>query len=221
MNSIKKISCILLGFFMLVFIACKDAPDTEATTDFTTEEESMDMTVEENEGAEISNYSVTVDPEFEYDPNSFYYEVSERAELGISEATVTPVSRPARKTAKTYTLPEVDRLPLFSEACLGEKDQEDCLNDAIRDYFRKNINYPDAAEQKRQNGTYYVTFVVDKNGKIGKDFKVTTKKDPCEGCAKAAVDAVANMPQWVPAIKDGKPVKVELTLPVKFQYLEL
>jgi len=118
----------------------------------------------------------------------------------------------------SYTISEVDRPPMFSENCLTKKKPFECSNEALQAYFSKNIEYPDQAERTQSDGLEYVSFTVEPDGSIGQNFSVVTKEKSCKSCAAAAVKAVAAMPKWVPAMKDGKPVRTNLVLPVRFDY---
>lgn len=118
----------------------------------------------------------------------------------------------------SYTISEVDRPPMFSEKCLTKKKPFECSNEALQGYFSENIKYPDQAERNQNDGLEYVTFSVGPDGSIGENISVLTKEKSCKSCAEAAVKAVAAMPKWVPAMKDGKPVRTTLVLPVRFDY---
>jgi protein TonB len=63
------------------------------------------------------------------------------------------------------------------------------------------------------SGVVYVTFVVDKDGKI-KDVKVL--RGIGGGCDEEAVRVVKNMPAWKPGKQRGKSVTVQYNLPIRF-----
>jgi protein TonB len=62
-------------------------------------------------------------------------------------------------------------------------------------------------------GTVYLKFVVDKNGKVS-DVKV--QRGIGAGCDEEAVRVVSTMPNWTPGRQNGAAVNVYFTLPVKF-----
>jgi protein TonB len=80
-------------------------------------------------------------------------------------------------------------------------------------YLGKNIQYPQMARDASIQGVVYVTFVVDKDGKI-KDVKVL--RGIGGGCDEEAVRVVKNMPTWKPGKQRGKPVSVQYNLPIRF-----
>ena len=85
---------------------------------------------------------------------------------------------------------------------------------ALMQYLRDNINYPALARENNIQGTVALSFVVNKDGTIS---TITVLKDPGGGCAKEAVRVVGQMPQWSPGEAGGRPVKVRMTLPVRFR----
>jgi protein TonB len=80
-------------------------------------------------------------------------------------------------------------------------------------YLGKNIKYPEMANSAGISGVVYVTFVVDKDGKI-KDVKVL--RGIGGGCDEEAVRVVKNMPSWKPGKQRGKSVTVQYNLPIRF-----
>lgn len=129
------------------------------------------------------------------------------------------------KTQKVKMVPvsEFDRPPIFGSECLTVEDQFACSNNQLQEYVADNfLDYPDPALRKNQEGLEYVTFTLDKDGNFEGNLKVVSKKDPCQGCSEAAIDIVNNMEDmWFPAIKDGKTVKTQLTIPVKFNLIDI
>jgi len=81
------------------------------------------------------------------------------------------------------------------------------------DFMVSEIKYPKECEAEGIEGTVMVSFKIDKQGRSG-DFKVV--QSPDERLSMAALDVMAKMPEWKPAQKDGKPVSMELTLPIKY-----
>lgn len=136
-----------------------------------------------------------------------------------------PVYKKEKKMAsKLVPVSAFERPPVFSGECLTVKDQYECSNRMIREYAKENyFEYPDEAQYQGQEGLEYVTFTLDENGSFKGNLRVVSKdlNNPCEGCADAAADLVASMEdKWYPAIKDGKTVETQLTIPVRFELLE-
>jgi hypothetical protein len=49
-----------------------------------------------------------------------------------------------------------------------------------------------------------------------------SKEDPCRGCEEKAIEIIKETEdQWQPAVLNGEPVKVILTIPVRFDLREI
>ncbi|MDF2438992.1 MAG: hypothetical protein K0Q95_3368 [Bacteroidota bacterium] len=103
---------------------------------------------------------------------------------------------------QVYTI--VESMPSFPG---GEK--------AMADFLRKNIFYPMKEMNKGITGTCYVTFIVDTDGSIINP-RIRRGVPNGEGCDKEALRVVRMMPKWKPGTQNGKLVKVEFNLPIKF-----
>lgn len=84
---------------------------------------------------------------------------------------------------------------------------------ALLKYLSNNIKYPPIAKDAGIQGTVYVTFVVNVEGKV-KDVKVL--RSIGGGCDEEAVRVVQSMPSWSPGKQRGKPVPVQYNLPIRF-----
>jgi protein TonB len=84
---------------------------------------------------------------------------------------------------------------------------------ALMKYLATNIKYPAIAKDAGIQGTVYVTFVVDTDGKV-KDVRVL--RSIGGGCDEEAIRVVQSMPAWKPGKQRGKSVKVQYNLPIRF-----
>lgn len=87
-------------------------------------------------------------------------------------------------------------------------------HEAMLKFLNENINYPENAKESSVEGTVYVGFIIDENGKLG-DIKVL--RGIGNGCDEEAIRIVKLMPVWKPGRQAGKAVKVQYTLPVRFK----
>ena len=82
-------------------------------------------------------------------------------------------------------------------------------------YFLKGIakdyRVSEAMVASRSFGRLIITFVVEKNGTLS-DFKVV--RDLGSGTAEEAIRVLKNSPKWNPGIQNGRPVRVQYTLPI-------
>ncbi|MBA3970772.1 MAG: energy transducer TonB, partial [Bacteroidetes bacterium] len=83
--------------------------------------------------------------------------------------------------------------------------------EGMSQFIRDNLKYPSIAVDNGTKGVVYVTFVVDLDGSIN-DIKLI--KGIGDGCEQEALRVVAMMPKWTPGMTEGKPVRVQCTLPV-------
>jgi protein TonB len=80
-------------------------------------------------------------------------------------------------------------------------------------FLAKVQEYPQMAVDAGIQGTVFVTFVVDKDGKV-KDPKVL--RGLGGGLDEAAIRMVKKMPPWEPGRQRGEPVRVQYNLPIRF-----
>ena len=85
---------------------------------------------------------------------------------------------------------------------------------ALIKYLQNNIKYPAMARENGIEGIVYVTFVVDKDGKV-KDAKSLRGKGA--GLDDEALRVVRSMPDWKPGKQNGRSVAVQYNLPVNFK----
>lgn len=82
-------------------------------------------------------------------------------------------------------------------------------------YISKSLKYPEVAQLIGLEGKVYVSFVVDRDGKV---IQATPTKCIGAGCESEAVRVVSESKSWKPGFQDGKPVKVQFTIPINFTF---
>ena len=113
-------------------------------------------------------------------------------------------------------LVHADEMPYFygcEDLKNGTDEKRTCSNEALVSFLAQNVQYPTTAKLEGTEGTVYVSFVIDEEGKVI-DSKIL--RDIGSGCGDAALSVVSKMPDWEPAIHEGEKVKVKLNLPVQF-----
>jgi protein TonB len=88
---------------------------------------------------------------------------------------------------------------------------------AMFDFVANNVVYPQEARDKEIEGRVFVRFIIEKDGSVS-DVKVA--KGIGGGCDEEAVRVVKAMPKWKPGKQDGKPVRVNFTMPFFFKLQE-
>ncbi len=82
-------------------------------------------------------------------------------------------------------------------------------------FLQKNITYPQMEKEAGISGTCYITFVVEKDGSItGVEKMRGVNGGP--GCDKEAIRVVKSMPPWKVGKQNGRAVRVQFSLPIKF-----
>jgi protein TonB len=89
--------------------------------------------------------------------------------------------------------------------------------DAFYKFLGKNIRYPAVARENNTQGRVIVQFVVEKDGSLT-DIKVV--RGIGDGCDDEAVRVLKMSPKWKAGIQNGRPVRVEYTVPVNFTLSE-
>ncbi|PVY36123.1 energy transducer TonB [Pontibacter virosus] len=87
--------------------------------------------------------------------------------------------------------------------------------DSLTSYLKKNNQW--IAEQSTIDGRVVIGFVVNEKGEL-KEIEVL--KSLCSSCDKEAIRLVENMPNWIPAEENGKPVPKRIMLPISFNGLK-
>lgn len=90
-------------------------------------------------------------------------------------------------------------------------------NDALDKFIKNNLRYPVIAKENRIEGKVYVSFVVEKDGKLT-DIKVM--RGLGNGCDEEAIRTINLMPKWTPGKQEGKNVRVRYVLPISFKLID-
>jgi len=86
---------------------------------------------------------------------------------------------------------------------------------AMFKYISDNIVYPKSAQKSGIAGTVYIFFIFDKKGNVNST-EVRRGVKGGEELNAEALRVIKEMPQWEPGYQNGKPVSVQLTVPIKF-----
>ncbi|HEY0900169.1 MAG TPA: M56 family metallopeptidase [Sphingobacteriaceae bacterium] len=104
---------------------------------------------------------------------------------------------------KALSFEQVDQLPKFPG---GDK--------GFGRFLSETIKYPAEAKENNISGRVIVSFVVEKDGALN-DIKVL--RGLGYGTDEEAVRVLKASPKWNPGLKDGKPVRVQYTMPIFYQ----
>lgn len=85
---------------------------------------------------------------------------------------------------------------------------------AIIEYFKSHMKYPPIAREKKKSGTVFIQFIIEKDGSVSH----TQVKRPIDSDLDAeALRVIRELPKWKPGMSKGKPVRVQMSLPVTFK----
>ena len=85
---------------------------------------------------------------------------------------------------------------------------------ALLEYLKENVIYPETAKNKGIQGRVVVSFIVEKDGSIS-DAKAINTID--EDLVSEAIRVITTMPKWIPGKQDGRIVRVKYCVPVSFR----
>lgn len=88
--------------------------------------------------------------------------------------------------------------------------------EALMEYLKKNLKYPESAKENEFEGKCYLQFIVSEHGYIS-NVKIRKGVTDCPECDQEAVRVIKAMPKWKPGKINGKPVNSTYTLPIAFK----
>lgn len=115
------------------------------------------------------------------------------------EKAQEPVTK-SQKDEEIFTV--VEEMPSFP----GGKD-------AMFKFISTNIKYPESARKNGVHGRVFISYVVEKDGKIN-DVEIIRGFD--KECDAEALRVVKMMPNWNPGKEKGKAVRTKFNLPIAF-----
>ncbi|AMR31144.1 energy transducer TonB [Mucilaginibacter sp. PAMC 26640] len=80
-------------------------------------------------------------------------------------------------------------------------------------YLSKNLRYPAIARENNVQGRVVLTFVVERDGSLT-DIKVLRPLG--SGTDEEAIRVLKSSPKWSPGIQNGRPVRVQYSIPINF-----
>ena len=119
------------------------------------------------------------------------------------------------KSGKAIPFVEIEPMPSHVET-VHPVETEPTYKGGIEVFYQflsRNIVYPDFEKKNHITGKVYVSFVVEKDGTLT-DVKVARGASP--GLDSEAVRVIKLSKPWIPGAQDGKPVRVQYTVPVNF-----
>lgn len=104
------------------------------------------------------------------------------------------------KKEAVYSSSSVEKIPQFPGGM-----------PAFYRYIGANFKYPEAARRDSVMGRVVISFVVEEDGSLS-GFKIL--RNLGSGTGEEAVRVLKASPKWIPGIQNGRPVRVQYTLPI-------
>lgn len=81
-------------------------------------------------------------------------------------------------------------------------------------WLTRNLKYPNAARNGRQQGRVVAEFIVEKDGSLT-NFKIV--QSLCPSCDKEALRVLQMMPRWTAGIQNDLPCRTKVCIPIVFK----
>lgn len=199
---------IAMGFIFISFEWSKSEmrilfPEIDEATDFIPEEQVPVVRIKQKQ------ISLPI-PRF--NPDKLVIGDNQLAELDIKPELIDAVvtSEPVDDSPEV----EVGTEEILEIVSIQVKPRFPGGEDAMYEFLRNNLKYPQIAQEIGIQGIVYVQFVIEKNGSVS-HIEVLRSKD--RSLDEEAKRIVALMPDWLPGIQNGHKVRVRMTLPVHFK----
>lgn len=111
-----------------------------------------------------------------------------------------------------YEIGEADTSQVF--LLVEENPEFPGGTEALLEYLRSNLQYPERCKENKIQGRVLLTFVVNKDGRIVEP-KVVKSVDP--ELDAEALRVINGMPAWTPGKQKGETVRVQYTVPITFK----
>lgn len=112
-------------------------------------------------------------------------------------------------------LVEEDPNKVFDYVSIEQKPEYPGGDIELMRFLQKNTQYPKMEKENGIAGKVFVSFVIDKDGKVI-NVEIARGVAGGKGLDKEALRVVSSMPAWKPGKQNGNPVRVKYSLPVNF-----
>ncbi len=89
--------------------------------------------------------------------------------------------------------------------------------EALLEYLRSNLQYPERCKENKIQGRVIITFVVNKDGNIVEPAVVKSAGPEGVELDVEALRVISSMPAWTPGKQKGEAVRVQYTVPITFR----
>lgn len=86
--------------------------------------------------------------------------------------------------------------------------------EALLEFLSQNIIYPRSCQEHGIQGRVYASFVVEADGSIT---DININRSPHPDMSEETIRVLSLMPNWIPGMINGKPVRVKYSVPIMFR----
>lgn len=104
---------------------------------------------------------------------------------------------------------------IFDGCYIGQEAKFPGKDGALLNFMKENMVFSKSALDKNITGKVYVKFCVEKDGSIS-EVKIVKGIENCPECSEEVIRLLKLMPNWIPAMENGKPVKSHCQIPFNF-----
>jgi len=147
-------------------------------------------------------------------------ELEEELEIQSTETTqdevVEVVEVEQEESEEVFSFAVIEKKAIYP-GCENEATEEarfNCMNLSLQKFFAKNVVYPEQAKTLGVQGKVFVSFVIEKDGRVA-NVEVARGVDPSLDAAAVAV--VKKLPKMIPAQNSGRQVRMGYTIPISFK----
>lgn len=103
---------------------------------------------------------------------------------------------------------------ILANDTLNKEPQFPGGKEALETYLKTNLRYPKRALEMKIEGRVVLNVRISEIGEIS---GIRIFRGLGRDCNDEAVYLVRNMPNWIPGLKDGKPVAMNVVIPIAFE----
>ena len=133
--------------------------------------------------------------------NDPYLEELLQEEKPVEDKTTPEKVEPAPVDPQLYTI--VEEMPSFPGGETG-----------LLEFLSKNLRYPYTAKAKNIENTVICCFFIEKDGTLKQPIVLQSASPLLD---REALRVIQTLPKWIPAKKQGKPIRVKYILPISFR----
>jgi TonB family protein len=121
-----------------------------------------------------------------------------------------PINTPENEI---YQGGEITRIPIFEhQTYIDQHTDQRNFNSQIANHIRKQLRYPEIAQEMGIQGVVYVNFKINKEGEVEK----MRAKGP-EPLLKEALSIISKLPTFRPGTLNGQAASIAFTIPISFK----